>query len=208
MTPRLRKLSLTAHVTLSLGWLGAVVAFLALSIAALTSGDVQVVRGAYLSMNVIGRFVIAPLSLAALASGVVQSLGTEWGLFRYYWVVVKLVFTVLAVAALLLHQFTAVATAARLIADAAPGTLPAVRSFGIQLVADSSVASLVLLFVAILGVYKPWGRIRASARAAQVVSAPNTVPAGLKVFLIIVGALIVVFVVVHLMGGGLHHHAR
>ena len=208
MTPTLRRLSLTAHITLSLGWLGAVIAFLALSIAALASGDAEIVRGAYLSMNIIGRFVIVPLSLAALASGLVESLGTEWGLFRYYWVVVKLVLTVLAVAALLLHQFTAVAAAARL--AAAPRSLPyaELRPLGVQLTADSSLATLVLLFVAILGVYKPWGRIRTDARASRPATPPNTLPRGLKVFLIIVGVLILAFIVVHLAGGGLHHHAH
>jgi hypothetical protein len=36
MTPRLRKFALTAHVTSSVGWLGAVAAFLALAVAGLT----------------------------------------------------------------------------------------------------------------------------------------------------------------------------
>ena len=81
MTPRLRKFTLTAHVTFSVGWLGAVVACLALAIAGLTRQDAQVVRAAFLSMELIGWFVIVPLSLAALFTGLVQSLGTEWGLF-------------------------------------------------------------------------------------------------------------------------------
>jgi hypothetical protein len=34
--------------------------------------------------------VIVPLSLAALLTGVVQSLGTPWGLFRHRWIVAKL----------------------------------------------------------------------------------------------------------------------
>ncbi len=37
MPPQLRKLALTVHVTASVGWLGAVAAFLALAIAGLTS---------------------------------------------------------------------------------------------------------------------------------------------------------------------------
>ena len=81
MRPRLRKFTLTAHVTFSVGWLGAVVAYLALAIAGLTRQDAQVVRAAFLSMELIGWFVIVPLSLAALFTGLVQSLGTEWGLF-------------------------------------------------------------------------------------------------------------------------------
>jgi len=86
MTPRLRKFAFTAHITISIGWLGAVVAYLALAIAGLTSQDAQTVRAAYLSMELIGWFVIVPFSLVALFSGLVQSLGTQWGLFRHYWI--------------------------------------------------------------------------------------------------------------------------
>ena len=77
MTPSLRKLALTAHVTSSVGWLGAVAAFLALAIAGLTSRDPQMVRAAYLAMELTGWFVIVPLSLASPLTGLVQSLCTE-----------------------------------------------------------------------------------------------------------------------------------
>ena len=82
LTPRLRKLALTAHVTSSVGWLGAVAGFMAVSIAGLTSQDAQVVRAAYLAMELTSWFVIVPLAVAALLTGIVQSLGTPWGLFR------------------------------------------------------------------------------------------------------------------------------
>jgi hypothetical protein len=83
MRPPLRKLALTAHVTVSVGWLGAAAAFLALAIAALASGGVETVRGAYVAMEVVGWYVIVPLCLAALVTGLVVSLGTPWGLFRH-----------------------------------------------------------------------------------------------------------------------------
>ena len=51
MTPRLRKLMLTAHVTSSVGWLGAVAVSFALAVAGLTSQDAQTVRGAYLTWS-------------------------------------------------------------------------------------------------------------------------------------------------------------
>ena len=54
MTPRLRKLTLTAHVVFSVGWLGAIVPYLALAIAGLASHDVQMARAVFLSMEVIG----------------------------------------------------------------------------------------------------------------------------------------------------------
>jgi hypothetical protein len=47
-------------------------------------------------MDLIGRWVLVPLSLGALASGIVQSIGTKWGLVRHYWVLVKLLLTIAA----------------------------------------------------------------------------------------------------------------
>src|SRR6266849_3688510 len=103
MSPGLRKFALSAHVITSVGWIGAVAAFLALAIAGMTSQDTQVVRAAYLATNLTTWFVILPLCFASLLSGVVSSLGTKWGLFRYYWVLLKLVITILATIVLLIH---------------------------------------------------------------------------------------------------------
>src|SRR5437764_5659464 len=104
MTPGLRKFALTAHVTFSVGWLGAVAAYLAIAIAGLVSQDAETLRSGFSTMELTGWFVIVPLSLAALLTGLVQSLGTEWGPFRFYWVVVKLVLTLGAVTILLMHM--------------------------------------------------------------------------------------------------------
>jgi hypothetical protein len=99
----LRKFTLTTHVTVSVGWLGAVAAYVAPALAGVASEDAQMLRDAYSTMDLIARFIIVPLSLAALITGLAQSLGTEWGLFRYYWIVVKFALTIAAVVVLLLH---------------------------------------------------------------------------------------------------------
>ncbi len=77
MTPRLRKFALTVHVISSVGWLGTVVSFLALALVGVTSNDNQMVRSAHLAMELIARFVIVPLAIASLVTGLVQSLGTS-----------------------------------------------------------------------------------------------------------------------------------
>lgn len=158
MTPETRKFGLTAHVSSSLGWFGSVAAFLALAISGLTSNDTEMVRAAYLTMNLIGWFVIVPLSFASLLTGVVQALGTSWGLFRHYWVVVKLLITVFATALLLLHM-QPVGHLARVVAAKTleSGELAGLR---IQLVADAGAALAALLVAATLSVYKPRGRTR------------------------------------------------
>lgn len=230
MTPALRKLNLTAHVTTSVGWLGAVTAFLVLSIAGLTSQDAEIVRGSYLAMNLIGQSAIIPLSLAALLTGLAQSLGTHWGLFRHYWVLVKFTLAIGATILLLLHQFTAVAGAARRVSGTAAGTLPEVGRLGTQLVADASLAVVVLLVTTTLSIYKPWGRTRYGQRKQQqeqretrgetLMSNPpiiadsdkqtagKTLPLGLKIFLGVVGVIVAIFVVLHLTGGGLGSHGH
>jgi hypothetical protein len=155
MTAPVRKLALTAHVTSSVGWLGAVAGFLALAVAGLCSHDERLVRAAYLSMNLMTGFVIVPLCLASLATGIVQSLGTPWGLLRHYWVVVKLVLTALATFILLVHT-----RPIGDLADVAAVTSPSAAGLGDaqrQLVADAVAALVVLLATTALSVYKPQG---------------------------------------------------
>ncbi len=83
LAPRLRKAALTAHVTSSVGWLGAVGSSLALAVTGLIGPDPQTVRGSYLTREVLGWYVLIPLSFASLLTGLVSSLGTTWGLFRH-----------------------------------------------------------------------------------------------------------------------------
>jgi hypothetical protein len=155
MTPGLRKFALTAHVTSSIGWFGAVAAFLALAVAGLTSQDAQLVRAAYLAMDVTTWFVIVPLALVSLLSGVVSSLGTKWGLFRYYWVLFKLALTILATIGLYGHT----GEISLLAGVAAKTTVFSadLHKQQIEIVAAPAAALVVLLVLTVLSVYKPRG---------------------------------------------------
>jgi hypothetical protein len=214
MTPGVRKFALTAHVGSSVGWLGAVAAFLVLSVSGLTSERPETVRSAYVAMNLIGQFMIVPLSLAALLTGLIQALGTQWGLFRHYWVLTKFALTIVATTLLLLHQFTAVAGAARRVSQASVATLPELGGLGTQLVADAALAVLVLLVTTTLSVYKPWGRTaygrhndeQAAATASAIAKTRASLPTGLKIFLAVIGAIVATIIIVHLAGGGLGRH--
>jgi hypothetical protein len=106
MASALRRFTLTAHITSSVGWLGAVMAFLALAVIGLTSRDEATVRGAYLVMAPAAWFVLVPLAHASLLSGIAISLGTSWGLCRHYWVVLKLVITAFATVILMIYMGT------------------------------------------------------------------------------------------------------
>jgi hypothetical protein len=160
MTPRLRKFALTAHVASSAGWLGAVVVFLGLAVVGLTSPNAQTVRGAYLVMEPAAWFVLVPLAFASLLTGLVQSLGTTWGLFRHYWVIFKLIINVVTTIVLLVYMETFSFMAG--VAADPNAELGVVRNASPALHAG---AALLLLVVATtLAVYKPPGATRYGRR--------------------------------------------
>jgi hypothetical protein len=157
MSPGLRKFALAAHLTLSVGWVGAVAAYLALDVVAATNQNAQTLRAAYLAMASIVRSVIVPLALASLLTGLIMSVGTKWGVFRHYWVLISLLLTIFATVVLLVEtrvisSFADMAADPTTSADvlrAMPNTLP--HSVG---------GTVVLLVVLVLNVYKPQGMTR------------------------------------------------
>jgi hypothetical protein len=158
MASRLRKFALMVHITSSVGWVGAVVGFLALAIAGFTSQDEQMVRAAYLSMELTAYFAIVPLSLASLLSGLVQSLGTQWGLFRHYWVLVKFLLTIIATIVLLL-QLEPISYIASIAAETTLSSSD-LKNARLSLIVHSIGGLLVLLVITTLSVYKPRGVTR------------------------------------------------
>ncbi len=224
MKPILRKFALTAHVTLSVGWLGAVVAYLALAIAGLTSHDAQMARAAYLSMGVIGWFVIVPFSLATLVAGLVESLGTPWGLFQHWWVLVK--FLLITVATIILLQHMQAVTRMSGVARDMTLTATDFRALRIQLVLHAGGGLLVLLAATVLSVFKPWGmtpyglRKQHERRQVSLADLPSRPESGVEVglgssartprWMYVVGihaiGLALLLLVAHLAGGGLRNH--
>lgn len=156
ITGALRKLALTTHVVASVGWLGAVGCSLALAVVGVSSSDAQLVRATYLAMELIGWYVLVPLSVASLLTGLVQSLATRWGLFRHYWVIVKLVINLVATVVLLLYMQTLTHLAD--LARASTGDLSELRSA--SAVVHASAALLLLVAATALSVYKPRGMTR------------------------------------------------
>jgi len=155
LTPTLRKLALTAHIISSVGWLGAIGGFLALAVAGLTGRDARIVGAAYLGMELTAWFVIVPLAFASLVTGLIVSLGTHWGLFRHYWVLLKFVLTSFATILLMVHM-RAISVLAGVARETRLSTVD-VRRLQIQVVGDASAALLALIVATTLGVYKPRG---------------------------------------------------
>lgn len=162
--PKIRKATLTLHVLFATGWFGAVAAYLALALTGLRSPDPQLVRACYTAMALVGWWVIAPASGAALITGGAQALGTAWGLTRHWWVLLKLGMTVLAAVALLVHlRPTSLMAETVQTQDLKPADLLGARW---QLVVAPSLALILLAFNAALGIAKPRGLTPFGARRA------------------------------------------
>jgi hypothetical protein len=163
MTPRVTKLALTAHVASSVGWLGAVVVFLGLALVAMTSRDFQTVRAAYVAMESTTWWVLVPFAFASLLTGLVQSLGTKWGLFRHYWILAKLVINVFANIILLMYtqtlDYLANVAAAPSFSNA---DLALLR--GPTVLLHTCLALMLLLVATMLSIYKPRGMTRYGQR--------------------------------------------
>jgi hypothetical protein len=152
LTPRLRKFALATHLTFAVGWIGTVVAYLALGVAAVTSQDAQTVRAAWIAMELIGWYVIVPLAFASLLTGLVMALGTKWGVFRHYWVLFSLGLTIFATVVLLLHM-----PDVNVLADVAQEAEGAsLDGLGGDLL-HPGLGLVVLLMIQALNVYKPRG---------------------------------------------------
>ena len=154
MPPALRKFALAIHLTTSVGWIGAVVGYLALDVTVAIGEDPSVVRAAWIGMDLLVSWAIVPLAFASLVTGLVMALGTRWGLFRHWWVLISFLLT-LGATGVLLSETRVIADGAAMATDPAtsadellalPSTLP--HSVG---------GLVVLLAVQVLNVYKPNG---------------------------------------------------
>lgn len=196
MSPRTRKIILTAHITASIGWCGALAVFLAHALVGLLSQQEQMARATSIAMGLTAWLVIMPLSLATLVTGLTQALGTAWGLVRHYWVLFKLVLTAVATIVLLLKLGPI-----SVLADAASNaTFSSSDLIGLRtsLTLHAAAGLVVLLAAAVLAIYKPAGLIRKDPEDSAI---PYVFPLWIKVFGSIVVALIVLVVIMMLFGG-------
>jgi len=204
MRSDVRKAALTTHVMSSVGWFGAVAAFFALAVAGIISDTEQIVRSAYLMMELVTWTVIVPLSIATLVTGIVQGLGTPWGVFRHQWVVAKLVLTVVATVLLLVHA-QAVGQVAALATERSIVDLRAMR---IRLIADAGAAIMALVVATTLSVYKPWGLTSYGRRVALGSNVAAVLERDRLWKVLWIAGLVTAFMLFALMhlSGGMRHH--
>lgn len=208
MTPNFNKLLLTSHISFSVGWFGAVAVFLVFAINGVTNTDAQLASSAYFAMELTGWYIIVPFCLASLLTGILQTLATRWGLFKHYWIVVKLILTIAATVLLLLHMKPIGFLAG--IAKETGFNGSEEISLRIQLIADSVAALFLLLATITISVYKPWGKIKTGLENNPQSNNQKNIFAGFKKrkFYFLLGTIILILLIIilkHLKNGGMGH---
>jgi hypothetical protein len=200
---------LTSHITFSVGWLGAVAVFIALAVTALTTMNNQIARSALLAMDISAWYVIVPFSLASLLTGLVQAFVTKWGLFKHYWIVIKLFLTIVMTILLLLHM-QPISYLASVATEPSFSNSQYAKQI-IDMIIKAGLAVLVLVAITTISVYKPWGKIKRYQNANEkqfVLQNKNIKSKKSWTFYLLIGlGLLILFVIIkHLSGGGMHRH--
>lgn len=153
-----RRAVLVVHVAASAGWLGLTLGLLALALTANTTESAGMIEAACLSMKVFTDWLVLPLALLTLATGLILSLGTKWGLARHRWVYTKFWLTLATTTASVFALRPGVADAAE--TAAAGGVL----SDPLDLVMGPAVSLSTYVFMTVISVLKPWGLTRHGRR--------------------------------------------
>jgi len=93
-----RKWLLIVHLLFAAIMLGVAVIFLVLSIVIATTSDVDIVRSCYNVMLMLADSSVRASTIGTLATGILLSVLTKWGLFRYYWIIAKEALSLVAIA--------------------------------------------------------------------------------------------------------------
>jgi hypothetical protein len=145
----LRKWTLMTHLVSSVGWIGADLVFLILSVTGFTSDDRGLQAACYRAIGSFAVWLLLPVGLLSLMTGLILGIGSKYGLLRYWWVLAKLV----ALRPVVGHAATASGRVDPTLAHRL-GAAPRSLLF-------PPVVSITTLSVATyLGVFKPWGRTR------------------------------------------------
>ena len=94
LRPRTRRVILVMHIIFSVSLLGDSAGFLAVAIRSATISDPQLAAESYKILNVFSLFFGIPLVCASLITGLTLGVGSKWGVFRYPWVITKLLLNI------------------------------------------------------------------------------------------------------------------
>ncbi|WP_217206186.1 DUF2269 domain-containing protein [Streptomyces sp. AC550_RSS872] len=153
-----RRAVLVVHVVASAGWLGLSLGLLALAVTAAGTGSAVTVEASVRAMKLFADWLLLPVAFLTLISGLVLSLGTQWGLARHRWVYIKFWLTLATTTATTFALRPGLGTTVAAVAAGEP--LP--DATGLMMGPIVSLSAYV--FMTVISVLKPWGLTRRGRR--------------------------------------------
>jgi hypothetical protein len=152
-----RKLLLTVHVAATVSVLGADLVLLLLGLSSLSGADPRTI---YPAAHLVGARLVAPLAVLSLSTGLLLGILTSWGLFKYWWVTIKLAITTVLTGVVLFVLVPRLGAAADAVSGPAPSLLTSAER--LPLVIAPALASTLLVLMVLLAIFKPGWRLRRS----------------------------------------------
>ena len=158
LPPPWRKLLLTLHVATGVSVLGTDLVLLVLGISSVRGADPQTI---YPAAYLVATWLLAPLALVALGTGVLLGLLTQWGLLRYWWVTIKLALTAILTGVIFFVLVPRLGVAAG--AATALNPRPFTQAERLPLVVAPAAGVTFLILIVGLAIFKPPWRLRSRA---------------------------------------------
>jgi hypothetical protein len=89
ITIKQKRWLLSAHLLCTVAWLGAALCSLILNLTALFTTDPHLLNAAYVQASILDKAILRGGAIGALITGILLSVLTQWGLVRFYWIIVK-----------------------------------------------------------------------------------------------------------------------
>lgn len=162
-----RRLLLTLHLLFAAIMLGVSVVFLILSITAAATNDEGLLKACFAIMHKLADTSLRISTIATLATGVLLSALTQWGFFKFYWIIVKEGLTLLSVVLgpIGMHFWTLKAVTLTSAEGARALQDPAFNVNGSQLWIGIIVQIVSLAAMFAISVFKPWGSRKQNNRS-------------------------------------------
>jgi hypothetical protein len=155
-----RKWLLIIHLVFVAIWFGDTMVFLILSIIGASTVDENILKASYSSMHLIANTSGKASIFGTVITGILLSVFTHWGLFKYKWIIVKEALTIISIGLGLvgiyywtLKAFTMVSTEGL---EAMQNQVFITNNY--QLYIGIILQIISLLSMIIISVFKPWGK--------------------------------------------------
>jgi len=150
-----KKWWLSAHILFSAIWLGVTVTFLILCISVLNTNDGQVIKAYYTSMLRLEQTAGRASLIGTVITGLLLSILTKWGLFRFYWIITKEIITLICLALGFIFIYYWTLNGIHLSADSINEDF-ITNHYQLMIWIIIQVSLLAILFI--ISVFKPWGQ--------------------------------------------------